>query len=203
MKLAIVASLLASATAFAPSQQSKASTALNVSPSDSPYANEIGAQPPLGFFDPLGLCDGLDQEGFDRLRYQELKHGRIAMLAVVGYLVTLAGVRFPGMLSSDVAFADMPSGLEGLRAVPPAGLAQILAFIFFMEVGSSTLEGEFLGDFTGTPFQPDMRWSQQSDEWKTKKRTIELNNGRAAMMGIWGLVVHEQMGNLNELVYLP
>ena len=54
--------------------------------------------------------------------------GRIAMLAVVGNLVTLAGVRFPGNLSSDVAFADMPAGetrhLYCNRAVPEAWLAR-------------------------------------------------------------------------------
>jgi hypothetical protein len=30
------------------------------------------------------------------LRYVEIKHGRVAMLAVLGHIVTTAGVRFPG-----------------------------------------------------------------------------------------------------------
>ena len=34
----------------------------------------------LGFFDPLGLLADADQERFDRLRYVELKHGRISQL---------------------------------------------------------------------------------------------------------------------------
>ena len=34
-----------------------------------------------------------------------------------------------------------------------------------------------------------------SDETKLKKRAVELNNGRAAMMGILGLMVHEQLGS--------
>jgi len=55
------------------------------------FENELGAQPPLGFFDPLGLVADGDQEKFDRLRYVEIKHGRISMLAVVGYLVAEAG----------------------------------------------------------------------------------------------------------------
>jgi hypothetical protein len=45
---------------------------------------EIGAQPPLGFWDPLGYLKDADQETFDRLRANEVKHGRIAMLAVLG-----------------------------------------------------------------------------------------------------------------------
>lgn len=183
MKLTIAATLLAGAAAFAPAQTSKSSTAIQGA-----FDNEIGAQAPLGFWDPLKLCDGRSKEDFDALQYVELKHGRIAMLAFLGNIVTLAGVRFPGMLSSDVAFADMPSGLAGLQATPGAGLLQIIVFIFCLEVGTSTLEGEFKGDFTGTPFQPDFLWSKQTDEWKTQKRTIELNNGRAAQMGILGLV---------------
>ena len=44
------------------------------------FKNAIGALPPLGFFDPLGLLKEADQARFDRLRYVELKHGRIAMI---------------------------------------------------------------------------------------------------------------------------
>lgn len=79
MKTAIAASFIATAAAFAPAQQSaRASTAIRA------FENELGAQPPLGFFDPLGLVTNGDQAKFDRLRYVELKHGRISMLAVVG-----------------------------------------------------------------------------------------------------------------------
>ena len=38
--------------------------------------------------DPLGLVADGDKKKFDRLRFVELKHGRISMLAVAGYLVT-------------------------------------------------------------------------------------------------------------------
>ena len=51
MKSAIIASLIASAAAFAPAQTGKATTSLSA------FENELGAQPPLGFFDPLGLLD--------------------------------------------------------------------------------------------------------------------------------------------------
>jgi Chlorophyll A-B binding protein len=204
MKLTIIASLLTCASAFAPQQSVLGSGSRNSMALNADFSKEIGAQAPLGFFDPLKLTADASQEEFDRLRLCELKHGRIAMLAVVGNLVTLAGVRFPGMLSSEIAFADMPSGLAGLNAVPPAGLVQILMFIFCMEVGTSTLKGgEFPGDYTGTPSQPDFKWASQSDKWKTQKRTIEINNGRAAMMGIWGLVIHDMMGNLDEIIYTP
>ena len=91
MKLAVIASLLASASAFAPAKQAAStSTALKA------FEDELGAQPPLGFFDPLGLVADGDQEKFDRLRYVEIKHGRICMLGVVGYLVNKAGIYLPG-----------------------------------------------------------------------------------------------------------
>jgi hypothetical protein len=71
MKLTIIASLIAGATAFAPSQTSKASTVLSVA-----FENELGAQPPLGFWDPLGLVADGDQARFDRLRYTEIKQSK-------------------------------------------------------------------------------------------------------------------------------
>eukprot|EP00571_Detonula_confervacea_P015096 CAMPEP_0172309580 /NCGR_PEP_ID=MMETSP1058-20130122/10225_1 /TAXON_ID=83371 /ORGANISM="Detonula confervacea, Strain CCMP 353" /LENGTH=72 /DNA_ID=CAMNT_0013022235 /DNA_START=34 /DNA_END=249 /DNA_ORIENTATION=- len=71
MKLAVLATLAASAVAFAPAQTSVATTALNA------FESELGAQAPLGFFDPLGLLDEAGQKRFDRLRYVEIKHGRI------------------------------------------------------------------------------------------------------------------------------
>lgn len=33
-----------------------------------------------------------------------------------------------------------------------------------------------------------------------KKRAIELNNGRAAQMGILALMVHEKLGNLDQIL---
>ena len=38
------------------------------------------------------------------------------------------------------------------------------------------------------------------EQTKLSKRGIELNNGRAAMMGILGLMVHEQLGGELPLV---
>merc|ERR1712146_813282 len=52
------------------------------------FETEIGAQQPLGFWDPLGLLENADQDRFDRLREVELKHGRVSMLAVLGHITT-------------------------------------------------------------------------------------------------------------------
>ena len=68
---AILSFLVGSAVGFAPQQQqSRSSTSLSA------FESELGAQPPLGFWDPLNMLDGVEQERFDRLRYVEIKHGR-------------------------------------------------------------------------------------------------------------------------------
>eukprot|EP00566_Odontella_aurita_P023415 CAMPEP_0113543178 /NCGR_PEP_ID=MMETSP0015_2-20120614/10018_1 /TAXON_ID=2838 /ORGANISM="Odontella" /LENGTH=210 /DNA_ID=CAMNT_0000443317 /DNA_START=79 /DNA_END=711 /DNA_ORIENTATION=+ /assembly_acc=CAM_ASM_000160 len=190
MKVAAVLALLAgSAAAFAPSQTGKASTALNA------FENEVGVQRPLGYWDPLNFLLDQDQERFDRLRYVELKHGRIAQLAVLGHVVTSAGYRLPGNIdSAGHAFKDVKVGLAGLSDIPTAGVVQIIAFIGCLEcfvMKDVTGEGEFPGDFRNGHI--DFGWDKQTDEWKAEKRAIELNNGRAAQMGILGLMMHEVM----------
>ena len=45
-------------------------------------ASQPGASAPLGYFDPLGLSG--TQERFDKFRASEVKHGRVAMLAIMG-----------------------------------------------------------------------------------------------------------------------
>jgi len=193
MKTAILASLIAAASAFAPVQQGAKTTSLNA------FEDALGAQPPLGFFDPLGLVEDGDQEKFDRLRYVELKHGRICMLGVVGYLVTAAGVRLPGDIDfSGTSFSDIASGWEGTTQVPVAGALQIFAFVGALELGvmKDITGGEFPGDFRNGAI--DYGWDNFDDETKLQKRAIELNNGRAAMMGLLGLMVHDKLGNVSD-----
>ena len=188
MKTAIIASLVASAAAFAPAKQAAQSTSLKA------FEDALGAQAPLGFFDPLGLLKSGSQERFDRLRYVELKHGRISMLAVVGYLVQEAGIRLPGELGTGLAFADIPNGFAALKAIGGTGIAEIVALIGFLEffVMKDLVGGEFPGDFRNGAI--DFGWDSFDEETKLRKRAIELNQGRAAQMGILALMVHEQLG---------
>jgi len=200
MKLAILASLAASAAAFAPSGLNSArSTSLNA------FESELGVQPPLGFFDPLGLLNDADQERFDRLRYVEVKHGRICQLAFLGQIVTRAGFHLPGDIDySGHSFDSYPNGLAavfGPDAIPQAGAAQIFLFVGFLELAvmkDITGTGEFPGDFRNEFI--DFGWDSFDEETKLSKRGIELNNGRAAMMGILGLMVHEKLGGSIPIV---
>jgi hypothetical protein len=190
MKL-ILASLIASAAAFAPSKVAQTSTSLKA------FEDAIGAQEPLGFWDPLGMLDGADQERFDRLRYVELKHGRIAMLAVAGHIHTTMGYHFPGL-------DGIPTGWAGTTQVPMTVALQTLATVAVLELfimkdvkGTGETPGDFRNGF-------DFGWDKFTPEEKRQKLSIELNNGRAAQMGILGLMVHEQInGNpyvINELL---
>ena len=77
MKFILAALFAGSAAAFAPAQTGQASTALNAA---AEYEAYPGVLAPVGFFDPLGLLTNADQARFERLRYVELKHGRICQL---------------------------------------------------------------------------------------------------------------------------
>jgi hypothetical protein len=196
MKLAAFAALMGSAAAFAPASTGQASTALNA------FESELGAQAPLGFFDPLGMLDDADQERFDRLRYVEVKHGRICQLAFLGQIVTRNGIHLPGDIDlSGHSFESFPNGwaaINGPDAISGSGLAQIIFFVGTLELGvmrdgaNGAAPGDFPGDFRNGSL--DFGWDTFDEETKLSKRAIELNNGRAAMMGILGLMVHEQLG---------
>ena len=204
MKLAILAAIAGSAAAFAPAPiATKSSTALNAD-----FSKELGAQAPFGFVDGFGYTTNADQEQFDRYRWVELKHGRIAMLAVVGYLTTYAGVRFPGA-------EDIPAGFDALDNLPGMVWAQMIATWGMMEAANQDQyaapwglnqnalgdsHAEFKGDFRNGAL--DFGWDKLSDDAKMRKRAIELNNGRAAQMGILGLMVHEKLGNVADILPL-
>eukprot|EP00523_Entomoneis_sp_CCMP467_P003713 CAMPEP_0168751702 /NCGR_PEP_ID=MMETSP0724-20121128/17975_1 /TAXON_ID=265536 /ORGANISM="Amphiprora sp., Strain CCMP467" /LENGTH=203 /DNA_ID=CAMNT_0008799865 /DNA_START=73 /DNA_END=684 /DNA_ORIENTATION=- len=191
MKTAVFATLLASAAAFAPAQQaSNKASALNAGAE--PFADVPGVVAPLGYWDPLNLIADGDQDNFNKFRESEIKHGRIAMLAVVGYLTTAAGIRFPGAES-------IPDGLKSFPALADSadGLNVIGQMIFFALLAERcnrdvTGDSAFPGDYRNGAL--DFGWDKLDEATQFKKRTIELNQGRAAMMGIWGLVTHEMMG---------
>eukprot|EP00526_Cylindrotheca_closterium_P021020 CAMPEP_0113643398 /NCGR_PEP_ID=MMETSP0017_2-20120614/22819_1 /TAXON_ID=2856 /ORGANISM="Cylindrotheca closterium" /LENGTH=201 /DNA_ID=CAMNT_0000554911 /DNA_START=17 /DNA_END=622 /DNA_ORIENTATION=+ /assembly_acc=CAM_ASM_000147 len=190
MKVISLLALVGSAAAFAPAQQGRTATSVAA------FENEVGVTAPLGLWDPLKLIEDGNQEKFDALRERELKHGRVAMLAVVGYLTTAAGIRFPGA-------ENIPDGMAAWQALLDSRdgqnvLLQMLAFFAVAEIVNRDApwldnEAEFVGDYRNGAL--DFGWDKLDEATKLKKRTIELNQGRAAMMGIWGLVTHEMMGN--------
>jgi light-harvesting complex I chlorophyll a/b binding protein 1 len=183
MKLTVATLLVGSAAAFAPAQTAKSSSALQVSELG------LGVTEPLGVYDPLGWLD-TQPESFERRRAVERKHGRVAMAAVVGVIVHNNHIVFDGYLSpsNDLKFSDIPTGTDGIRAIPTAGLAQILAFFALVELAwmpASKYDGDYGVGYFGTNIE--------DPEEKARKLNVELNNGRAAMMGIFGNMVGEQL----------
>lgn len=191
MKLPILAAILGSAAAFAPAtQQGRSATSISASEFD----DKIGAVAPLGYFDPLGYIT--DEETFTRYRAVERKHGRIAMMAMLGVFVHGNGKVFDGYLSpsNDLKFSDIDSGIGGLFQVPKAGLLQILLVCGFVELAwwpASKLDGDYgirLGDINDWENQPAKYYRQKN---------AELNNGRAAMMAIIATITHEAITGQN------
>ena len=75
----------------------------------------------------------------------------------------------------------------------PLGIAQIVVFIGFLELFvMKQKEGSFPGDMSlVNPFEK--QWDAFDEETKLRKRAIELNNGRAAQMGIFAMIIQVGM----------
>jgi len=191
--LAMLASLV-SASAFAPASRMATSSALKMG-----FEDAIGAQPPLGFWDPLGLLNDADEARFERLRTVETKHGRIAQLAILGHLVTTAGYRLPTSLTPGYDLSKVKTGLAALSELPAEAIFGTLLTVAIIEGGFAARKD----DIEAAQLQAS-GWDQETID---KKLAIELNNGRAAQMGILALMVHEKLDNnpyiINSLLGSP
>ena len=177
MKLLIAALLTGSAAAFGSFNKKSAPAGTQKVTASSGFENEIGVIDPTGFWDPCGLTNGIDQATFDQYRTAELKHGRVAQLAVIGY-VTQEVYRFDFDISPGLPCADVPNGVAAINAIPPLGWAQI----FFL-IGAVDYYG-YLGDFKiGKPeLEPDVLEERQLQE---------LQHGRLAMIATLELFRHD------------
>jgi hypothetical protein len=175
MKSIFLASFVASSAALAPPK--KAASKMPVVVKDSPYENELGVIAPTGFFDPLGLSKNIDQETFDQYRTSELKHGRVAQLAVIGYIVPEI-YRFPFDIAPGLPCSEVPNGVAAINAIPALGWAQI----FFL-IGAVDYYG-FLGNF-------DIGKPELAPEELEKRKLNELQHGRLAMLAVLELLRHD------------
>merc|ERR1712113_190131 len=135
--------------------------------------------------DPAGFTADGNVENFQRRRQTELKHGRVSMLATMGYITPEITGKLPGYLSpsAGLKFEDVPNGLAAISKVPAAGWAQILAYGAFCELSQdqSPDTAAAKGDF-------GFKVLTSSDPAeKTKKLAAEIANGRLAMMAIIGM----------------
>jgi len=155
-----------------------------------------GITMPIGLFDPLGFSKGASEEALMWYREAELKHGRVAMAAFVGFLVNYQGVTFPASLTmSGEKFSSLGTGapLAAWDNLSDKGKWSILGFIGLLEVLGEAEKPHYMrGGKSGTN---DLVWyfgskyiSGKSDEAKLRSRTAEINNGRLAMVGIMSLI---------------
>ncbi|CAK0840329.1 unnamed protein product [Prorocentrum cordatum] len=157
-------------------------------------STQLGACPPLGFWDPLGLSKYPDPAvaatQFRRRRIIEIQHGRVAMFACIGYIVP-EYFRWPGFISPSekLAFADIPNGFGAIYAIPLVGWTQIIALAGILEVNFLSSEPkEYPGDYDGFGALGLPGGASIADkETKKKKLLAEINNGRLAMMAIIGM----------------
>merc|ERR1719360_254617 len=136
MKSVIAASLLASAAAFAPAKVSQSASALKAAD----FEDALGVQEPLGLWDPMGLLNGADEERFERLRYVEIKHGRISMLAFLGQVVTRAGIHLPGSINyAGDSFDSYPNGIAALVGPDSSQLLDLFSLLLSLDFLSALL----------------------------------------------------------------
>merc|ERR1712066_146347 len=128
--------------------------------------DNVGILPPVGFWDPLGLSEGRDEEKILRWREIELKHGRQSMLAALGFLI---GEQFHPL------FPDLNDNIPSApvwqeEAVKPVSAAIIFA-IAVLEAGGANKVAMGLrpGDYESDPLglRPDD--SDELDELQTKE----------------------------------
>jgi hypothetical protein len=195
MKLTLITTLFASAAAFAPSKIAQSTSALSASLDGVP-----GSLAPMGIFDPLGLAEKATPALLARYREAELAHGRVSMLAVIGFLV---GEQVEG---SSFLFDAQISGpaITHIGQVPDGFWAVIIAFIGAYEAQRAQdgwvdparcavdSPGELRDDYSPGDLKFDpLGLMPDDDEEFEVMQTKELQNGRLAMLAAAGFLAQE------------
>ncbi|KAL3768538.1 hypothetical protein ACHAWO_011493 [Cyclotella atomus] len=203
MKIAALSAILASASAFAPTSNVVRSTSLNAEKSVSlPFMN----RPPLldgsmagdVGFDPLGLSN-IDDVGIDLywLREAEIKHCRVAMMAVTGMVwVELFGPA-PGC-EAATAKCQTDAFWQIWNSHPQYIAA---AFIFIMMAEAVSGIATTLGRESGNREPGDFGFGKTFISEDMKKK--EIANGRLAMWAASGLLLQgctNHMGGVEALM---
>ena len=170
-----------------------------------------GAIAPTGFFDPLGLAEKATEATLARYREAELAHGRIAMLAVIGFLV---GEKVEG---SSFLFDAQISGpaITHITQVPDGFWAVIIAFIGAAEASRAEAgwvdpadcpvdqAGLLRDDYApgDLKFDPLGLKPEDAEEFMIMQ-TKELQHGRLAMLAAAGFLAQEAVDGKGIIEHL-
>jgi len=228
MKLAVFSLLAGSAAAFAPARTARANTALNLNgwvADEGAFCFGLpGSLPPVGDFDPLGFATNADLGTIKKYREAELQHGRVAMLAAIGMLVTEEPLEFhPLFEASNKDIGPAIRHLDEVRAASPFFFEFLAVIIGGLElnralVGWKAPESGTLGRVSsdgGTMFQDlndgyypgdvgfdPLGLKPEDPEEFAILHTKELQNGRLAMLGAAGMIVQELVNGKEIFVNL-
>eukprot|EP01041_Mallomonas_annulata_P001441 gene1441-2774_t len=145
-------------------------------------ASQANAVTTLFGFDPLGFTNWIDVR---YLQEAEIKHSRVAMLAVAGWVVS-GFVQLPGDIHQVSAVAAHDA------AVSWGGMQQILLWTSLFEILSVVAIKEMLEGSGRAPgyfgFDPLGFSKGKTDAQKAKLQEQEIENGRTAMLAFSGIV---------------
>jgi len=193
----LAAALVASADAFSP-------TVVGRSSSVQMGVNDmigVGPETANKVFDPYGFATMGGDETLKFFRHAEIKHGRVAMAAVVGLLFHINHIHFDGMLSPTygVSFESLSQmgPFDAWNAIPLLGQMQIIFTIAGLEHASECLNPA--GHYTKGGMPGDYRFLKRfwdtpgftkrlTAEQKAEKLVSELKNGRLAMIGMASII---------------
>uniref|UniRef100_A0A0G4GZZ5 Plastid light harvesting protein n=1 Tax=Chromera velia CCMP2878 TaxID=1169474 RepID=A0A0G4GZZ5_9ALVE len=179
MKATVLSLLVGTATAFVPGAPVVPQTSRGLARTSVNAAIDemLGADMETrGPFDPLKLAK---DENLFRYREVELKHGRLAMLAFLGYCTAEAYRPF-----FDGA---VPNGLGAIGKVPTAGWLQILLAIGAYELSF----GKQKDDRAPGDYGFGIKFYEDQPEKFAELQLKELKNGRLAMIGISAVLAAE------------
>lgn len=164
------------------------------------YARTLnGIAGPFGYFDPLSMAAQTTPEEVKRYREAELTHGRVSMLAALGFLAGEAVENIPLFMNwegniSGPAIVHFQQTKQGFwePLVLVIGICEAyrvsVGWANPTEKGTFSLKDDYApGDLGFDPLglKPD------NEEEFNALQTKELNNGRLAMISIAGFVAQE------------
>ena len=206
MKLALASLLVGSAAAFSffPAPAAPAAKVTSAKPAFS-VETMPGALAPVGFFDPLGFAANADENTLKRYREAEVTHGRVAMLAVIGFLVGEAvegsSFLFDAQISGPAIshFEQIPNGWDALIVTLIGAAEAQRAQIGWVDPVNTQYDqpGQlrddyYPGDIGFDPLGIRPEDPAELDEMITK----ELQNGRLAMLAAAGFLAQETANGL-------